>query len=211
MKSRGQRSGVRCQGSGVGVQELPNNPYPITNIKHRKRGFTLVELLLATALSVMVFFAMGTLLTKCYSLWKDATANWWLAQYSRIARSRILCGGFTDPAGGLLAATNAISVPDGSWDYVEYKTVANTAVVQQVYGWKGDAEQDLWLNKDGTWAYGQAVAAYPANAAPAVKADSFVASVSNDVVNITYRLRLSTAGKTFTQRHTINATLVNKE
>lgn len=179
--------------------------------KTNRAGFTLIEVLLAVSLSVMVFAAMGMLLNRCFSLWKDATANWRLAQYARISRERILSGGFTNPATGLLSATNAIIVPYGSWDYVEYRTVSDVGAVQQVYGWTGLAEQDLWLKRDSVWAYGQGVASYPANAAPAVKVDSFIATVSNDIVNISYRLRFSAAGKVFTQPHTISAWLVNKE
>jgi len=177
-----------------------------------RAGFTLVEILLATAISVMVFFAMGMMLTKCFSLWQDATANWRLAQYARICRERILCGGFADPSGGLLSATNATVYTSSGWGYIEYTTTAGSGVVQQVWGWTGTAEQDIWLNKGGSqWAYGQGVSTYLSNAPPTVKVDSFVAVVSNDIVTISYRLRLSAAGKTFTLPHTISAGLVNKD
>jgi prepilin-type N-terminal cleavage/methylation domain-containing protein len=177
-----------------------------------RRGFTLVEVLLAVSISVMVFAAMGMLLSKCFTLWKDATANWRLAQYARISRERILSGGFVDPSGGLLAATNITVNPYGSWSYIEYKTTDGPGVAQQVYGWTGTSAQNLWLKKGAsTWAYGQGVASYPANAAPPVQVDSFSASVSNQMVTLSYRLRLSAAGKTFSQPHTIRAWLVNKE
>jgi hypothetical protein len=153
---------------------------------------------------------MGLLLTKCFSLWKDATANWRLAQVARISRERILCGGFTDPAGGLLSATNATVNPSGGWDYIEYTTVAGAGAVQRVWGWTASSEQDMYLEKDGTRVFGQGVATLDM-AAPAVKVDSFAAAVSNEYVNISYRVRFSAAGKTFTQPHTIRASLVNKE
>ena len=37
--------------------------------KNTRSGFTLPEVLMATALSVMVFFALGTLLTRSFSVW----------------------------------------------------------------------------------------------------------------------------------------------
>ena len=191
---------------------------PQSSILHRKSsrraGFTLVEMLLAVSISVMVFFAMGVLLTKCFALWKDATANWRLAQYARISRERILSGGFASPAGGLLSATNATVHVDGGWDYVEYQTVTGTGGVQQVYGWAGSLEQDILIRRSsGTpqWTYGQSAATYSYSYNTPVKVDLFAASVSNDMVNITYRMRFSAAGQVFTQPHTIHACLVNKE
>jgi prepilin-type N-terminal cleavage/methylation domain-containing protein len=184
-----------------------------SGIMNRRAGFTLVEVLLAVSISVMVFFAMGMLLTKCFSLWKDATAHWRLAQYGRISRERILSGAFTNPVSGLLSATNAAIYNGGAWDYVEYRTMDSTGVVYQVYGWKAASEQELWIGRSPgspQWAYGQGVAFYPSNAAPPVKVDSFSASVSNNIVVMSYRLRMSAAGKTFTQPQTISAWLVNK-
>lgn len=174
------------------------------NARKAASGFTLVEMLLAVTISVMVFFAMGMVLSRCFALWKDATANWRLAQYARLSRERILCGGFTNPACGLLSASNAVVTVPSGWRLIEYETVADSGV-QRVYGWSGEAEQNIWLNHGSSWAYGQGISA------PTVFVDSFAASTSNDVVDITYRLRLSAAGKLFTQLHTIQANLVNKE
>lgn len=177
-----------------------------------KKGFTLVEMMLATSISIMVFVAMGSVLVKSFSLWKDATAHWRLAQVSRIARERILSGGFANPSDGLLSASNATVSPYGSWTYLEYKTVLGSGVTHQVYGWTGTAEENLWIKKGASsWVYGQGVAVWLTNNAPVVKVDSFSATVSNDIAEITYRLRFSSAGKTFIQPHTVRACLVNKE
>jgi prepilin-type N-terminal cleavage/methylation domain-containing protein len=175
----------------------------------QKGGFTLVEMLLAVSISVMVFAAMGMVLTKCFSLWKDSTAHWRLAQYARISRERILCGGFADPSGGLLSASNAVISLDSGWKYLQYITVAGSGNLQQIRGWDGTAEdKDIQL-RDGasSWVYGQGSGAV----APTIKVDSFIAAVSNDLVTISYRMRFSAAGKSFTQPHTIQACLVNKE
>jgi prepilin-type N-terminal cleavage/methylation domain-containing protein len=177
--------------------------------RRQKKGFTLVEVMLAVSLSVMVFAAMGMVLTKCFSLWKDATAQWRLAQYSRIARERILCGGFVDPAGGLLAATNATSTTDAGWGDLVYATVAGTGGVVRVRGWVGESDgKDLLLRQGvSDWRYGL----QSGSSVPEIKADFFTVVVSNDLVTVVYRLRLNAGGKTFVQPHTVRACLVNKE
>jgi len=175
----------------------------------KRAGFTLVEMLLATTISIMVFAAMGILLTRCFSLWQDATAHWRLAQYARISRERILSGGFTDPRGGLLAATNAVIASATGWNNIEYGTAAAAGVVQQIRGWGGSADDKDILLKSGSsgWVYGQSAGAD----VPAVKVDSFAASITSNLVLISYQLRFSAAGKTFTQPHAIRACLINKE
>lgn len=183
----------------------------ISHLASRKRGFTLVEMLLAVSLSVMVFFAMGTLLGKCFSLWKDASANWQLSQVARISRERILCGGFANPQDGLLSATNVTVNLNSGWSYVEYVTAAGSGVVERTYGWSSQADADLLLLRGAwQWAFGQTVANYSYSYETPVKVDSFTASSSNDIVTISYRLHVSAAGKTFTLPHTIQACLVNK-
>ncbi|HNX52791.1 MAG TPA: prepilin-type N-terminal cleavage/methylation domain-containing protein [Pontiellaceae bacterium] len=179
------------------------------NRKKNKQGFTIIEVLLATVIAIMVFAALGLVMTKCFALWKDATSHWQLAQYARISRERILCGGFADPSGGLLSATNAVTVPDSGWSYLQYITVAGSGAVQQVRGWNGEADDKSIQLKNGSssWVYGQA----SGDAEPVVKVDSFSATVSNDLVTVVYRLKLSAAGKSFTQMQTIHACLVNKE
>lgn len=196
---RRQQSEGRCRRVAAGGVRSP-----------RRGGFTLVEVLLAVSISVIVFGAMGMVLSKSFSLWKDASAHWRLAQYSRIARERILRGGFADPIGGLMGATNAVVVPYSSnWDYIEYQ--AKTSGVRRIWGWTGSAEQDIWLYDDTqspTWSFAQGMG-YPTH--PSVRVDSFDAVTSNQIVMLTYRLRFSAAGKIFTQPHTIRAYLVNEK
>lgn len=179
------------------------------NRRKYRAGFTLVELLLSVSLSIMVFAAMGLLLTKCFSLWKDATANWRLAQVARISRERILCGGFADPSGGLLSATNAVVSDSSGWNYIQYVTVAGSGVIQQIRGWGGSSDdKSIQLKKgSGDWVYAQG----SGDSEPKVKADSFAVSVNNEYVTISYQVRFSAAGKVFTLPHTISASLVNKE
>lgn len=181
----------------------------------KQTGFTLVEVLLAASVAIMVFLAMGLVLSKSFSLWKDATAHWQLAQYARISRERILCGFTNNVSGGstnlagLLSASNAVVTINSGWDYISYNKLDETDVVYQVRGWPDEADdKNIQLRKgSASWVYGQSTGSDE----PGVKVDKFSASVSNDLVTIIYRLRLSSAGKTFTQWQTINACLVNKE
>lgn len=183
-----------------------------------RRGFTLVEILLAVSVSVMVFMAMGMLLSKCFSLWMDATSNWRLAQVARISRERILTGAFPASSGqpmtGLLGATNTLAFSSGDWECIRYRTMESAGTAYQLYGWRDSAEQNIWINRSSgspPWAYGQGVATFPFGTAPTIKADSFEIGGSNKIVTITYRVRMSAAGKTFTQPHSISAWLINKE
>jgi prepilin-type N-terminal cleavage/methylation domain-containing protein len=186
-------------------------------MKHstNRAGFTLVEVLLAVSISVMVFAAMGVLLGKCFSLWKDATAHWRLAQVARISRERILCGvvpyafgGITNLT-GLLSATNVVLSMDSGWQTLAYQREGESAVFYTVRGWPGTADdKDIQLRKDvSPWVYGQS----SGSAVPDVKVDSFAVSTSNDLITISYRLKLTAAGQTFTQPQTISASLVNEE
>lgn len=180
-----------------------------------RAGFTIVEMLLAVSISVMVFVAMGMLLTKCFSLWKDATAHWRLAQVARISRERLLCGFTNNVSGGvtnltgLLSATNAIISSDSGWQTLAYQRDGESVVSYIVRGWAGVADdKDIQLRKGvSAWVYGQTYG----TAVPDIKVDSFAVSTSNNLVTISYRLRFSVAGQTFTQPQTISASLVNEE
>lgn len=184
------------------------------NRKTNRTGFTLVEVLLAVSISVMVFAAMGMLLNRCFSLWKDATAHWRLAQVARISRERILCGVINYVSGtstnltGLLSATNIVISLDSGWQTLSYNR-ANESNLYMVRGWQGEAaDKDIQLRKGSSdWVYGQG----SGSAAPEVKVDLFTASVTNDIVTISYRLLFSAAGKTFVQPQTISISLLNKE
>lgn len=171
--------------------------------RRRRSGFTLVEVLLAVSISVIVFAAMGAVLTKCFSLWQDASAHWRLAQHARIARERILRGGFADPSGGLLCATNISITGTSSNPDVGYATAAGDYAVYI------DADQMKLEDQSTTnWSWG--VRSGNASPAPDIEVDSMTAARNGSLLTLAYRLRFSAAGKTFIQPHTIRAYLINE-
>lgn len=183
-----------------------------------KNGFTLVEIMLATAISVIVFVSMGALLTRSFSLWMDAMANWKLAQHARVARARLLDGGFYFPVAGItnlvvktgwLSSTGVTTAAASGEAYVQYYPLGTTGGAHRAYGWTNAvAGKDLRLRNGGsTWLLGQSVAA--TNYAADVRVDMFKPFVTNIMVTATYRLNLSAMGKTFTQPCTVQAYLIN--
>ena len=186
------------------------------NRRKNRAGFTLVELLLAVSVSIMVFAAMGLLLSKCFSLWKQSTAQWRLSQYSRISRERILSGitnvAISDGAmnlTGLLSASNAVVTTDGGYTVINYGRITEGSTVYQIRGWPGAATNThLQIRRASSdWVYALGVG----SAEPEIKVDLFTASESNHVVTITYRLQLRAAGKTFYQPQTITTALLNED
>jgi hypothetical protein len=186
----------------------------ITRRKNRT-GFTLIELLLAVSISIMVFAAMGLLLSKCFSLWKDSTAQWRLSQYARISRERILSGvtntvfGGVTNLTGLLSASNAVVTAAEGYTVIEYGRMLDPGIVYQIRGWPGEAtDKHLQIRRGSSaWVYGLS----SGSADPEIKVDLFTASYISNVVTITYRLQLSAAGKTFYQPQTIITSLLNEE
>jgi prepilin-type N-terminal cleavage/methylation domain-containing protein len=190
------------------LQEMKSRGHR-TEHRGRRAGFTLVEMMMAVSLSVMVFAAMGVLVNRCFSLWIDASAHWRLAQYVRISRERILSGGFNDPSGGLLSATEVVLDTNSVWTVLSYATLSKTAGEERIRGWPGVAMDKNIQLKSGSsdWVYGAATG----TSAPPVRVDLFSPAMSNDQVSITYRLRFSAAGRIFEQPHTVRARLINVE
>jgi type II secretory pathway pseudopilin PulG len=186
------------------------------NRRKNRTGFTLVELLLAASISIMVFAAMGMLLSKCFSLWKQSTAQWRLSQYARISRERILSGitnvAISDGAmnlTGLLSASNAVVTADGGYTVINYGRMTEGSTVYQIRGWQGEANNThIQIRRaSSAWVY----ALGSGTNEPEIKVDSFTALATNHVVTITYRLRLQAAGKTFYQPQTIITALLNED
>ena len=186
------------------------------NRRKNRAGFTLIELLLAASLSIMVFAAMGLLLSKCFSLWKESTAQWRLSQYSRISRERILSGvtnvvisGGVTNLTGLLSASNAVVTAAEGFTVIEYGRMTEPGTVYQIRGWPDENENKHLQVRRGSspWVY----ALSSGGSEPDIKVDSFTASSIDHVVTITYRLQLQAAGKTFYQPQTIITALLNED
>jgi type II secretory pathway pseudopilin PulG len=190
------------------------------NRRKNRVGFTLIELLLAVSLSIMVFAAMGLLLSKCFSLWKQSTAQWRLSQYSRISRERILSGvtnvvisGGATNLTGLLSASNAVVTAEWGFTVIRYGRMAETNMVYEIRGWPGESTNTHLQARRRTdsstnnWVY----LLSSGSAEPEIKVDLFTALATNHVVTITYRLQLQAAGKTFYQPQTIITALLNED
>lgn len=214
MKSRGQRTETRSQESGV------RGPTLRPSTACRRAGFTLIELLLAAIISLMVFAAMGRLLTRCFALWMDSSANWRLSQYARISRERILHGAFADPSGGLLSASNVSIVGNSAALNVAYAAGTN---FYGVCGYTNIVQPRMYLLDQKTmapywdpapagyddWRYG--VRNDKNTPIPDVELSSMTAAFTNDILTLTYTLQFSAAGRMFTQPQTIRAFLINND
>lgn len=175
-----------------------------------RRGFTLTEMMMAVVISVAVFGALGVLLTRCFSLWLEAQAQWKLAQHARVARLQILNGGFGIGT-GLLSATNVTIDAYGSWERVQFNPVSD-GQEYHIYGWPGTAAQNIWLKKQPTteWAYAQTVSKYGYSATPSVLANNFDASITNQKIILSYTLNFQAMGRNYELPQVIEAHLVNE-
>ncbi len=177
----------------------------------QRKGFTLPEVMMALVISMVVFSAMGVLLSRCFSLWVDAQAHWKLAQHARVTRTRILYGGF-GVGTGILSATNLVIAPYGEWRQLTFNPVSQSGT-REVYGWTGTSPQNIWLKSSAdspAWAFAQSVSSYGITETPLVTADDFIASLSNQLLTISYTLNFSAMGKNFEHPQTIQAYLVNE-
>jgi type II secretory pathway pseudopilin PulG len=178
----------------------------------KKAGFTLVEVLLSAVISVLVFGAMGVLLTRSFTLWMDAMAHWQLAQHAQVARVRLLDGGF-GAGSGLLNATRSnltLSAASGE-NYVQYYPLTTNAIFR-AYGWAAQdysSARNIRLRDGGSvFVVGQNVASssYQTN----IGVSSFIVNpVSNKVLRINYELYCQVMGKTFTRPCTVRAYIGN--
>lgn len=183
--------------------------------KKRRSGFTLPEVLLASAIGVSVFFALGTVLTRSFSVWYNGMAQWKLAQHARITRVRLLDGGFSKGS-GILSSKNVEVEPYGSWTRINYFPVYS-GIEHSSYGWPSDSSYaDLFLqtfdnSQPSTWAYAQSVKYYGGEQ-PDVKINKFTAEMEDDqTLEMTYTLHFEAAGRTFEMPQTVRAILLNAD
>jgi len=189
--------------------------------KNTRSGFTLPEVLLSTVLSAMIFVALGTLLSRSFSIWYSGMAQWKLASHARVTRLRLLNGGFGTGT-GMLSATNhttgTASYEGTDYEYVQYYP-AGSGEEYWAYGCiSGVPGDNMWLRNDDPaipveWAYGQSVKVRDdAEDGPDVKVGNFDAEfVGDDMLELTYTLHLSAGGRDFEQPQTIRVVLLNLE
>ncbi|MBI9021310.1 MAG: prepilin-type N-terminal cleavage/methylation domain-containing protein [Verrucomicrobia bacterium] len=181
----------------------------------RKKGFTLVEMMMALVISTVVFAAMGVLLGKTFSLWMDGAGHWYLANQARAARARILSG----PMGagtGVLSIDGIKSIKTNpNWCTLEY-AVASSG---EKYWMKGSVENPaskdrsiFFKNNHGggqTWL--MLVGRKRGNHdEPDVKTESFNATLTDKVLSLSYDLKFQTGGRTYERAQRIRAYLVNE-
>lgn len=190
-------------------------------IKRNRRGFTLVEVMLAVTISVFVFAGMGVLLSRAFNLWMEGAARWKLAQYSRITRERILRGGFgvsqtNVPLEGLLVATNISIESVSSARNVAYATETNfygicaytNIVSPRLYLIDQNSMAPYWFGGYTDWRWG--VENRKGGGIPEIEITHMDASHSNSVVELVYQLRYAAMGRQFTQPTTVRAYLINE-
>lgn len=181
---------------------------------YQKRGFTLVEMMVALVISGTVFLAMGTLLIGVMKMWIGGAGQWYLANQARMARARIL-------SGGMGAGTGVLSIQDiksiktnPNWCTIEYDVVASS----EKYWIRGSVENpaskdraifiknnhggnQTWLMMSGrkqSW-----------KDKPDIESLNFDATMSNDVLILKYDLLFETGGQVYEQPQIIQAYLVN--
>lgn len=182
--------------------------------KQAHRGFTLPELLMATALSVMAFFALGTLLSRSFSVWHDGMEQWKLATHARVTRVRLLDGGFGKGSGLLSATNHTLHVIDGRKEIKYYPATAG-GNPNYSYGWMAsDADGDVVLYdplSSPERVYGQSLKVYdPGGNEPDVRVGGFDAEfMDGNVLQLIYRLRSTVRGRTFEQLQTVRVVLPN--
>ena len=179
--------------------------------RNASSGFTMTEMMMAVVISVLVFGALGTLLTRCFFMWLDGQAQWKLAQHARVARTQLLNGGF-GVGTGLLSASNVTVSAYGSWTKVTFAPVGSDAY--SIYGWPGNSMLNIWLqDPDGNFAWAQEVSKYDPGASkvPSVLVNHFTAAITNQKVVMTYDLNLLAVGRTNTLPQRVEVHLVNGE
>ncbi|HKL21553.1 MAG TPA: prepilin-type N-terminal cleavage/methylation domain-containing protein, partial [Tichowtungia sp.] len=174
-------------------------------------GFTLTEIMIAVTISVLIFSALGMLLSRCFSLWLGSQAEWKLAQHARVTRTRLLYGGFGTGT-GLLNSTNVTFDTSGGWRRVEFYPVTGGGDYYRLWGSPGSYQSNIWIERENgypRWAWAQEVR-FSSGAYPAVLVNDFSAARTNTTVTLSYTLNLSALGKTYELPQVVQAELINE-
>lgn len=156
-------------------------------------GFTLTEVLVASALSIMVVAMVLTLLVKNLEIWRDGMARMQLSEHGRIVRERVLHG--INGQFGLRHAQRSELICAA--DQVLFNDVASTNAMILIFA---SNQPPAWLDYKGTNRL--------------VKSGTFVEKVvlSNDenILDIDLTLAVISKGKKYSQPQQIRVYLLNE-
>ncbi len=180
--------------------------------KRKKAGFTVVEVLVASSISMLVFITMGLILVKGFSLWRDGASRWYLTQRARVARVRLLNHSYS-AGNGMLASSNIVVGTDGSWVTINYTPQDSTTPLCLYGGTAGSGKKSPYFYRpDNPKRYWFLEFAKKKGATkPPVRTTEFQASVdtTNEVLTVSYNLHYSNGGREYVQPQTITAYLIN--
>jgi len=175
-------------------------------------GFTLVEVMVATSISMLVFFAMSSVLVKGLSLWRDGASRWYLTQRARVARVRLLNYSY-NAGSGMLASSNIVVGADGNWVTVDYTPQDSSTPLRLYGGHTGSGKRSpYFFRPDNPKRYWFLEFAKKKSATkPPVQTSDFQASVdtTNEVLTVSYNLHYENGGREYVQPQTITAYLIN--
>lgn len=156
-------------------------------------AFTLTEMLIASALSVLVFAMVLTLLLVSLSLWREGMARHQLSADSRIVRERILHG--IDGQFGLRHAQRSLITVTS--DQIDFYDVASSNEFSLL--WPSN-RPPAYVDRSGTQ--------------PLIRSgsvvDSIAIAITNDILNIDLTLAITNAGKKYTQPQQLRVYLLNE-
>ena len=159
--------------------------------KHQA-AFTLTEVLVASALSVMVVTMVLTLLVKNLEVWRDSMARLQLSEHSRIVRERVLHGingqfGLRHARRSQLAYTT---------DQILFNDVTSSNVMILILASNQPA---AWLDYTGTNSIRNGTVV-----------DKIALSTNGNILNIDLTLAIISKGKKYSQPQQIRVYMLNE-
>ncbi len=172
----------------------------------------MVEVMVAASISMLVFFAMSTILVKGFSLWRDGASRWYLTQRARVARVRLLNYSY-NAGSGMLSSSNIVARTRGAWKTVEYIPQDAVDTLRLYGGHTGSGKRNpYFFRPDKPKRYWFLEFAKKKTATtPPVQTSDFQASVdtTNEVLTVSYNLHYENGGREYVQPQTITAYLIN--
>ena len=182
-----------------------------TNRKIRRRGFTLIELMLAMGISSMIAASVIGVMINVIWIYQDTTADFYLTQFGRIAREKMLRG--QDAKYGMREA-NWSSFDNGVAS-VGYSTDDDSA---DPFSAGVTADTLFTITDQLSASFGGDIAENMINADLSIeqqKVETSDDSTFNKIyqeqrgVNIYTLLKIVISGKTYLAEHKIGATIIN--